>query len=461
MIYVGALIAVQFIILTAVLLYRKFNAQGVLLIMGLLMMSVGLIMGIGNVEVEQSTGFVVFDLFKTVEETFLSNLASAGFMIMTIGGYVAYMKKIQASDALVYVSMQPLALFRKIPYIAAIAIIPIGQVLFISIPSATGLGLLLAASILPVLRNIGLTPLTAVSVITACTVFDMGPSSANTLRAAELSEMNSIRYFLEFQLPAVIPMTIVMMILYYFTSRYFDKKDAEKGIIPPKSTFSSKDELKLEVPLIYALLPLLPIVLLIVFSRYLQLFDPPIELNTTTAMIVSLIIAMIFELVRTKSAKALFNNLKSFWDGMGDVFSSVVTLIVCAEVFSRGLISLGFIEALVQGSTRMGFSGAIISIFIAVIIFFAAMLMGSGNASFFSFGPLLPGIAKRLGISTVEMVMPMQLAASMGRAASPIAGVIIATAGIAGVSPFDLAKRNMIPLFGTLAFMFIYNQLFL
>ena len=137
MIYVGALIAVQFIILTAVLLYRKFNAQGVLLIMGLLMMSVGLIMGIGNVEVEQSTGFVVFDLFKAVEETFLSNLASAGFMIMTIGGYVAYMKKIQASDALVYVSMQPLALFRKIPYIAAITIIPIGQVLFISIPSAT------------------------------------------------------------------------------------------------------------------------------------------------------------------------------------------------------------------------------------------------------------------------------------------------------------------------------------
>lgn len=36
-------------------------------------------------------------------------------MIMTIGGYVAYMKKIKASDALVYVSMQPLAISRSFP----------------------------------------------------------------------------------------------------------------------------------------------------------------------------------------------------------------------------------------------------------------------------------------------------------------------------------------------------------
>lgn len=460
MIYIGAFIALQFIILTAILLFKKYNPQGVLLLVGILMMTIAILTGIGNINVIESTGFVGFDLFKIIEETFTSNLANVGFMIMAIGGYVGYMKKLKASDALVYVSMQPLSLLKKYPYIAAISIIPIGQILFIAIPSATGLGLLLVASIFPVLIRLGISRLTAVSVITACTIFDIGPSSANTAKASEVSQMNNISYFLEHQLPIVIPMTVVLMILYYFTSRYFDKKDKEKGKEQPQQKINDKG-LKVDVPLIFALLPVLPIILLIVFSHYLQLFSPSIELNTTTAMIISLFIAMIFDLIYTRNIKKTFENIKSFWEGMGNTFANVITLIVAAEVFSKGLISLEFIEALVQGSTSIGFSGAVIGIIIATIIFMAAMLMGSGNASFFSFGPLIPGIAQRFGINTVDMVLPMQLSASMGRAASPIAGVIIATSAIAGVSAFDLAKRNVIPLVGTLIFMFVYSSIFL
>src|SRR5690606_2474615 len=125
----------------------------------------------------------------------------------------------------------------------------------------------------------------------------------------------------------------------------------------------------------YAILPLLPIVMAVVFSRYLQLFDPAIELNTTTAMLVSLFIAMIFEWIRTKALAQLFNNLQAFWQGMGDVFSSVVTLIVAAEFFSKGLINLGLIDALVDGATHLNMSGYFIGVLITVIIFMAALLM--------------------------------------------------------------------------------------
>lgn len=459
MIYVGALIALQFIIFTAILLVRKYNPQIVLLVSGLLMLIVSMIIGMNTVEVNASTGLPAFDLFKAVDETFKSNLLGVGVMIMVIGGYVEYMKHIKASDALVYVSMQPLSLFKKFPYLAACSIIPIGQILFISIPSATGLGLLLVVSILPLLLSIGVSRLTAVSIISACTVFDMGPSSANSARASELIGTNSISYFLEHQLPLTIPMTIVLMILYYFSSKYFDKKDKAAGKkVVEKSV--SQAGIKVDVPLIYAILPVLPLILLVVFSQYLQLFNPPIVLDTTTAMIISLFVAMFFDLYRTKSLKSVFNNVKIFWDGMGKVFASVVTLIVAAEVFSKGLISLGFIDALVEGSSSLGLSGAFIGLLITIIIFLAATLMGSGNASFFSFGPLIPNIAGKVGIPAHEMILPMQLSASMGRATSPIAGVIIAISEIAGVSPFDVAKRNVIPLAGTLIFMLIYNAIF-
>ena len=453
MIYIGALISIQFIALTAYWLFKKYHAQAVLLFSGLAMLTLALILGFDIPELKNATGLKEFDLFKVIQEIFSEKGAGVGLMIMTIGGFVAYMKQIKASDALVYVSMQPLSIFRKYPYLAASLVIPIGQLLFICTPSATGLGLLLVASIYPVLVSLGVSKLSAVSVISACTVFDMGPASANTARASELVGMNNVMYFIEHQMPLTIPMTILLMIVYYFSNRYYDKKDALK-----KQTEEVKQEdFKVDVPLIYAILPVLPLILLIVFSKYIQLFSFSVELDTTTAMLMSFFVAIVFEFIRQRNIKQVFASIKTFWDGMGKVFATVITLIVAAEVFSRGLVSLGFIDSLVMLSQHIGFSGAGIAILMTLLIFAASMLMGSGNASFFSFGPLVPSIAAKVGVEGGHMILPMQLASSMGRAASPIAGVIIAISEIAGVSSFDLARRNLIPLSFTMVVMLIYH----
>jgi DcuC family C4-dicarboxylate transporter len=313
------------------------------------------------------------------------------------------------------------------------------------------LGLLLVASIFPVLVSLGVSKTSAVSVITACTVFDMGPSSANTARASELIGKSNVQYFIENQLPLAIPLTIIMAILYFFVNRYYDKKENH---VPEAIDIKN---IKLVAPLIYSILPILPLVLLIVFSPFLRLFSPSISLNTTTAMIISLFIALVFEMIRKRDIREVFNSLKVFWEAMGKVFASVITLIISAELFSIGLISLGFINGLVSVSQDFGFTAAGIGIVMTILIFGASMLMGSGNASFFSFGPLVPGIALKMGVDSAGIILPMQLASSLGRATSPIAGVIIATAEIAGITPYKLAKRNLIPLTAVLLAMLIYH----
>lgn len=136
MIYIGAFIALQVIVLVAYWLMKKNNPQGVLMVAGILMLALSMLLGMHSLSLTETTGTPVFDLFRIIKETFSSNMLRVGLMIMTIGGYVAYMKKIKASDALVYVSMQPLAIFKKFPYIAASIVIPIGQMLFICTPSA-------------------------------------------------------------------------------------------------------------------------------------------------------------------------------------------------------------------------------------------------------------------------------------------------------------------------------------
>ena len=440
---------------TAVALYTRLNAQGTLLMAGTCMFVIALAFGGGLPELKSPTGCVAFDLMKVIEETFVSNIGRAGLMIMTIGGYVAFMNHIEATHTLVRISMKPLGFFRRCPMAAAVLTIPIGQMLFITTPSATGLGLLLVASVYPILTSLGVSRLTALSMIAATTIFDQGPGSANTALAAELIGENNVEYFLTHQLPLVIPTTCVVMLVFLLCNRYYDKKDLQRGQ-SDNDTMKSVEGIKSTAPAWYALFPVLPLLLLIVCSPFVGIFST-IHINTTTAMLFSLLAALLLTGVHRRSVRKTFEAFASFWKGMGNVFGNVVTLIVASEIFSKGLIQMGFIDHLIAYSTHAGLTGTAIAALFSIIIFGAAMLMGSGNAAFFSFGPLLPGIARQLGMPAFSLVLPMQLASSMGRAASPIAGIIVAIAGVVGASPLELARRNTLPLVVSIIFLIIYH----
>ena len=449
--YLGAIISLLFIIVAGRLLLKKYNPHAVLLVSGLLMLIIAQVLNYNLPTLKDPTGFSGFDLFRYIKESFSKTNAGVGLMIMAIGGFVAYIDKIGASNALVYVAMKPLKFFKKKPYLAASLVIPIGQLLFAAIPSAAGLGLLLMASMFPILVNLGVSRLSAVSVITATTAFGIGPASAITASATNIASVDTILFFLDYQIPLVWPLSIVMMITYYFVNRYYDKKNGfEKEIEETK-------EIELNAPLIYALIPVLPIILLIGFSKIFSIFSVPISLDTTTAMFISLFVALIYELVRTKNIKTVFDSLKTFWNGMGNIFKTVVTLIITADIFAKGLISLGFIDGLLDLAQNLGLGAIGIGVVMTVMIFLASMLMGSGNASFFAFGPLVPKIANKLGVESTSIILPMQLSASMGRTVSPIAGVIIATAEIAKVSTIAIVKRNIIPLVVALVVMLTYH----
>ncbi len=449
---IGAYFSILFIALVAYLLVKDYHPQGVLLLAGLAMLLVAHFLGLPGVELKKSTGNTYFDFFALVKEAFSKINAGVGLMIMAIGGFVAYMKKIGASDVLVFYAMKPLVFFKKQPYLAASLVIPIGQVLFIAIPSAAGLSLLLMASLFPILTQLGVSRVSAVSVITATTIFGIGPACATTASAIDIMDMNVVTYFVGHQIPLAWPLSILVAVLYYFVNKHFDKKIEEA-----KPASNSDQSIQITAPAVYALLPLLPIILLLGFSEIFSNGNSVIVLDTTTAMLISLFVALIFEAIRYRNLKTLLDSLQVFWKGMGDIFKSVVTLIIAAEIFAKGLIGLGFIDGLIVLTQNIGFGAIGIGITMTLMIYLASMLMGSGNAAFFSFGPLVPNMAAQIGLSTTALMLPMQLAASMGRAISPVSGVLIATAEIAGLQSIDIVKRNLIPLTVTLAFMLIFH----
>lgn len=393
---------------------------------------------LGNpLEVAESTGWRGFDLFDIIARSMRSKLSGIGTMIMVIAGFVAYMDYMGATKAMVQAAMRPIQVLRGFPHLAAVMVLPLGQLLSLCVPSAAGLGLLMIASVHPILLRIGISPLASVSIITLCTCFDMGPASANTARAADLLSMGNVTYFLGHQAPLAGGITLAIMAVVFFQLR---KTEPQQNSAVPDEELSEKR------PVYFAVLPVLPLILLMTFSSFFQTGSNAVILSTSTAMLISLGFSMVLHWASGAKGIDVEAGLKACWNGMGKAFSQVVTLIIAADLFAKGLIELGLIEGLLIMVDGLGWGALGIMVIFVALIFFASILMGSGNASFFAFGPLVSKVAESMSIPGIRLLLPMQLASSMGRAVSPISGVVIATSGIAGVNPLDVARRNALPM---------------
>lgn len=451
--YLGLIISLVIIVIVAKLLLKNLFPQAVLLVSGICMLLIkGIIDFYNPTLVKKEDSFLVIEIFEFMKDSFSNTNANVGLMIMAIGGFVAYTDKIGASEALVRIALKPLSFLKKHPHLAAVCVVPIGQLLFICVPSAAGLGLLLMASVFPILINLGVSRLAAVSIITSSTAFCIGPASVITASATQIAKIETVPYFINLQIPIAIVLNIVLMLGYFFVNKYYDKKDKLMPILNTK-----KEKESTQAPAIYGIIPIMPLVILLLFSGVFTVFPIKLKIETTTAMLISLFIAVIFELIRTRNVKDVFASFKVFFDGMGDIFKTVVTLIIAAEIFANGLISIGFIDGLILVSQNLGFGAVGLGIIMTIMIFLAAILMGSGNAAFFAFGPLIPNAAAKFGVASTSILLPMNLSASMGRALSPLAGILLATAEIAGVSSLDIVKRNLIPITLSLLTLLIYH----
>jgi len=169
-----------------------------------------------------------------------------------------------------------------------------------------------------------------------------------------------------------------------------------------------------------------------------------IKLNLVTALFVCVIISLVIDVCTRRNIKQCLADTKSVFEGMGKVFTSTVSLILCAELFALGLTKVGGITTMIQAAASIQGAGMIVMLFVMIAIMaIASIVTGSANSAFFAFGPLLPEAASAVGMSSLALVVPVQLCASLARPMSPISGVMIAVSGISGLTPFELIRRTI------------------
>lgn len=421
------------IILAAYLIIKRYNAKLVFLFIGVITLGIYTLLTGNSVLGDDTVGNKLVDIFMVFGNKFKSNVSGVGTIIMVVTGYSAYMNHIKASDKLAYLAVKPL---RKIKnkYFIISGVFVVAIFLKAIITSQAGLTMLLLATVWPILMALNVSKLTAASVLGLIAI-DYGPNDGSTIFAAEVADLPVVDFVFNYQIHIVLITVLVLAVIIPIYYKMMDKRDVEKG---KTLDYDMRGIDNPNVPAYYSLLPILPLAIVLITSLL-----PTETVDVVTANFIGILFTFLITLLRNGNLKELSNDFDAIFKGMGTAFSNIVALIIAASVFAEGINKLGGISIIANKLAELHGAAPLTILFMGLITLVAAAIMGSGAASWFAFGPLIPGIASTLGVSVIPFVLTMELGASFGRAMSPVAGAEIAIAGHSEQNVFDIVKRNV------------------
>ncbi len=453
----GLLIAVAVIAVAATMIVRNYQPQTVLLVAGLILLALTSVLFPDHSILyakAKSTGFKGFDVFAFVKESLITQMSGIGLIIMASAAFADYMDHIGATATMVRFCIKPLRLI-KAPYLILASGYVLGQCLHVAIPSAAGLAMLLLVTFFPMMVSLGVSKPAAAAMIALCSFMDLGPAVGTANLAAKTAGIPPAVYFVRDQIPVAVWVIGVVAILIFFSARYFDRR-GDVSIFRAQPEPAMGEQIGHDAPGFYALLPLVPITLILVFS---PLLVGEVTMDVVTAMVLGSVVGLVCELLVKRDVRTAFKGFQVFFNSIGASFASVVSLLVCADVFAQGLEVVGAVGYMIEAVRDAGFGVNVMAVIMTLMVGVTAMITGSGVAAFFAFSGLAPGIAANFGVSAVTMVLPMQLMAGMGRAISPVSGVIIAVSKAGECLPFEIVRRTIIPSIGGMVTMMLVNYL--
>jgi len=413
---VGVLLSAVVVVGIGYFVFKEYKPQPVIFLGGMILLAGANIMGKPIIGVKESLGFAWFDIFKVIENLLVDRVAGLGLMIMACMGFARYMDRIGASKVFVKMGVKPLQAIHSPYLVLAIGYI-IGQLIKMAITSAAGLGVLLMATLFPLLVGMGVSRESAAAVIISVTAIDLGPAANTSNLIAKQAGIDVVEYFFNYQVLVAVPVILGVAVLHYFLQRRYDKKSGHVAVRSEMVTQAENEQLP---PAIYALLPIIPLILIFIFNKVM---GSKISMTLISSMLIGIFVSMLFEYIRYRDYKKVAQSMESFFDGMGSAFATVVTLIIAAETLASALKSIGTIDSIIKGAQTFGFGDHAMILVMQAIVGGAALVTGSGEAAMFSFAALAPAMAQEMSIDPVKLLLPMQFTATLARGISPVAAV--------------------------------------
>ncbi|MCF2585006.1 C4-dicarboxylate transporter DcuC [Mitsuokella multacida] len=411
MLLVGGLI----VILTFVLIVKKYEARLVLFLAGLLMCLIGGLPG---------------DVMKAFTKAMVNN--SLVPTICTVMGFSYVMRLTTCDQHLVQSISGILKRGRAI-------LVPISFFLTwwisLAIPSASGCSAAVGSILIPTLIAAGVHPAMAAATVLAGTWGSaISPGNAHNPFVADLAGTDMMTVIIN-ETPASVIASIacvVVMTAYAVLRKEGATEERRLAYLKEIGEEGTK-KASFHVRPLLAIVPLVPLFLLILGSKQVGLLP---EISVPLSMLIGVALGF---LVTLKDAQEI---CRKFFEGMGNAYADVIGLIVCASVFTTGMTAIGLTGALTELMEGSQAAAAAAGTFGP---FFIAVISGSGDAAAFAFNGAITPFAEQFGLSIMDLGSLAQIAGAMGRSMSPIAGAAIICAGLAKVNPIEVSKRNALP----------------
>ncbi|HHU06090.1 MAG TPA: C4-dicarboxylate transporter DcuC [Clostridiales bacterium] len=392
---------------------------------------------------DKGTGSLFLDLFENISNTAGSQLGRNVLLVMTVMGYVYICDKLNASKMFAVYAAKP---FKKAksPYVIVVFVIVLGAFLKLAITSSSSLCTMLIATMYPVMRAAGVSRGTAATAVTLPGCIIWGPSDANIFLAFELAgikDYSVVDFFIHYQIPLVIIILIVFAVTVPLFSKMWDKRDKAKGIVSDEGDIQVLTAESLGVPKFYAIFPLLPLVIILIFSG---LFPSTPNITVGAAHWLCLFILIIVDIIVKRRFVEGFNNSSEFFRGMGNYLAMGGMIMVGASLFSAALTGVGGMANIGKALTS-GNAGYALTIILAVILGYIIAAFSHVSPALNIFIPLFVAVSAMTGQNIIHMVLALLTGACMGIAILPTNSALVIASGSLGISIPDIMKRNFLP----------------
>lgn len=436
---------------------KNYNPAIVLIGGGLVLLIVAAALGHPIYAEGEGTGFVVFDIFNKLKDTIGNQLKGAGLILMILFGYSSYMNKIGANQVAVDIMVKPMKKIKSKALFIPIVFL-LGNLMSLVVPSASSLAIILMAILYPMLQGMGISSLTAAGVIAMTATIMPTPLGADNVIAAETLQMNLMEYVI-YNAKISIPVLLLLAVVHYLWQRHCDKVEGDAAFVKIDESKLKKQDGK-PLPKIYALLPVLPL-LLILGVGIAGMFVPSIKMDVFILTFISFVTAIVFEAFRTKDMKNVTADASTMFMGMGEGFGKVVMLVVGGSLFTTGVQTLGVIDSLLHMVENSSSAGLITMVIFSSATCLFGVLSGGGLAMFYAVIDMIPEIAATAGIHGMLISLPMQMIANLSRTISPVAAVVMIVASTVGVSPVRILKRTAVPSIVAIILVMVFSVILL
>lgn len=293
----------------------------------------------------------------------------------------------------------------------------------IAIPSAAGCSAAVGVIFIPIMMSAGIHPAMAAAAVKSGTYGSMlNPGLVHNAVIAKLANTQITTVIGNHMMATVAGVVVAAVVLTVLSIVLKENK----GYVPEGG--AAVEDMTIN-PL-YSLMPLIPVIILLLGSTGVV---PALKMGVPHAMVIGAIISL------AATRKNPVELTKNFFNGMGDAYANIIGIIISVGVFVAGLNALGLIKALINWMLN---STGIVKIAATFGPFLLALISGSGDAATVAFNEAVTPHAAEFGLQTMNMGSAAALGGTLGRTISPIAGATIICAGIAGVDPMEVCKRN-------------------